>query len=228
MAPLDPDLLLRAYSIGVFPMSDGRDARDVFWVEPRKRAIIPLGGFRLSRSLRKTIRADIFRVTRDTAFTAVPAALRGSERDLDQRADRASFNIHSSATPIRSNAGGEDWSAPLWREARRRFFGESMFSLHRTLQKSARLARRRLGSAGSAARLPVHDRPSASLGASRSRRRTMSAFLDCLVDGAAAARRFRRLDRLLAPTSRRPATPPPDASSRSSWARRRRPDARRR
>jgi Leu/Phe-tRNA-protein transferase len=40
---LDPDLLLRAYSIGVFPMSDSRDAADVFWVEPKRRAILPAG-----------------------------------------------------------------------------------------------------------------------------------------------------------------------------------------
>ena len=39
MKTLDPDLLLRAYSIGVFPMSDGRDAQDLYWVEPRHRAI---------------------------------------------------------------------------------------------------------------------------------------------------------------------------------------------
>ena len=45
MAAIDPDLLLRAYAIGVFPMSDSRDAADVFWVEPRKRAILPLDRF---------------------------------------------------------------------------------------------------------------------------------------------------------------------------------------
>ena len=49
MKTLDPDLLLRAYSIGVFPMSDGRDADDLYWVEPRRRAIIPLDRFHLSK-----------------------------------------------------------------------------------------------------------------------------------------------------------------------------------
>jgi leucyl/phenylalanyl-tRNA--protein transferase len=71
MAAIDPDLLLRAYAIGVFPMSDSRDAPEVFWVEPRRRAILPLDRFRLSRSLRKTIRSGEYRVTRDTAFTEV-------------------------------------------------------------------------------------------------------------------------------------------------------------
>src|SRR5688572_6200397 len=71
MAAIDPDLLLRAYAIGVFPMSDSRDADDVFWVEPRRRAILPLERFRVSRSLRKTIRSGEYRVTRDTAFAEV-------------------------------------------------------------------------------------------------------------------------------------------------------------
>ena len=71
MKNLDPDLLLRAYAIGVFPMSDSRDARDVYWVEPRRRAIIPLDGFHVSKSLRKTLRSDRFEVTLDRAFGEV-------------------------------------------------------------------------------------------------------------------------------------------------------------
>jgi leucyl/phenylalanyl-tRNA--protein transferase len=50
MSVLDPDLLLRAYAIGVFPMADSRNADEIYWVEPRKRAIIPLDGFRLAVS----------------------------------------------------------------------------------------------------------------------------------------------------------------------------------
>ena len=65
---LDPALVLGAYSVGVFPMADHRDADSVYWVEPRRRAILPLDGFHLSRSLRKTIAANRFRVSADTAF----------------------------------------------------------------------------------------------------------------------------------------------------------------
>lgn len=65
---IDPDLVLRAYAMGVFPMADHRTAASVYWVEPRLRGILPLDGFHLSRSLRKTILADRFRVTVDTAF----------------------------------------------------------------------------------------------------------------------------------------------------------------
>jgi leucyl/phenylalanyl-tRNA--protein transferase len=71
VASIDPDLLLRAYAIGVFPMSDSREAREVYWVEPRRRAILPLDDFHLSRSLRKTLRSGRFTVTRDRAFAEV-------------------------------------------------------------------------------------------------------------------------------------------------------------
>ena len=68
---LDPAMLLGAYSVGVFPMADSRDAEAVYWVEPRRRAILPLDRFHLSRSLRKVLVADRFRVTHDRAFGQV-------------------------------------------------------------------------------------------------------------------------------------------------------------
>ncbi|WP_336961626.1 leucyl/phenylalanyl-tRNA--protein transferase [Sphingobium aquiterrae] len=70
---IDPLLLLQAYSIGVFPMSDDREADEIYWVEPKKRAILPLEGFRLSHSLGKTIRRERFAVTANRAFGAILA-----------------------------------------------------------------------------------------------------------------------------------------------------------
>ena len=70
---IDLDLLIKAYASGIFPMADARDDPETFWVEPKTRAIIPLDQFRMSRSLRKTIRSDRFRVTRDTAFADIIA-----------------------------------------------------------------------------------------------------------------------------------------------------------
>ncbi len=67
-APISPDLLLKAYALGVFPMADDRDAPDVYWVEPKKRAILPLEAFHLSRSLRKTIRSERFETSYNRAF----------------------------------------------------------------------------------------------------------------------------------------------------------------
>jgi len=68
MDRLDPLLVLSAYAVGVFPMADDREADQCYWVEPKRRAILPLDGFHLSRSLRKVIAQDRFRVTADTAF----------------------------------------------------------------------------------------------------------------------------------------------------------------
>lgn len=65
------DTLLLAYRSGIFPMADGREDQEVFWVEPRDRAIIPLGGLHISKSLRKTIRQDRYRVTLNHAFERV-------------------------------------------------------------------------------------------------------------------------------------------------------------
>ena len=69
--PIPTDLLLLAYRSGIFPMADHRDDPDVYWVEPRERAVIPLDGFHLSKSLTKTLKQDRFRVTCDRAFDAV-------------------------------------------------------------------------------------------------------------------------------------------------------------
>jgi leucyl/phenylalanyl-tRNA--protein transferase len=68
---IPPELLLQAYRAGIFPMSDSRDDPEVYWVEPRMRAILPLGGFHLSRSLARTLRRGRFRVTCNEAFDAV-------------------------------------------------------------------------------------------------------------------------------------------------------------
>ncbi len=86
------ETLLLAYRSGIFPMADSRDDPDVFWVEPRLRAIMPLDGFHCSHSLAKLIRQDRFRVTVNHAFDEVLAACAapraGPPGKLDQRADR--------------------------------------------------------------------------------------------------------------------------------------------
>jgi len=69
--PIPIETLLLAYRSGIFPMADARDDSDIFWVEPRDRAILPLERFRLSTSLRKTVRADRYIVTLDAAFEDV-------------------------------------------------------------------------------------------------------------------------------------------------------------
>lgn len=65
------ETLLRAYAAGVFPMAETRDAKDMFWVDPEQRGILPLNGLKISKSLRKTLRQDKFEIRCDTAFHEV-------------------------------------------------------------------------------------------------------------------------------------------------------------
>lgn len=71
MLELTPDMLLRAYAIGVFPMAEDRDDPELFWVDPRMRGIIPLDDFHVPRRLQRTVRSGRFHVTFDHAFEEV-------------------------------------------------------------------------------------------------------------------------------------------------------------
>ena len=71
MLELTPDILLRAYAIGVFPMAEDRDDPELFWVDPRMRGIIPLDDFHVPRRLKRTLRSGQFHVTFDHAFEEV-------------------------------------------------------------------------------------------------------------------------------------------------------------
>jgi len=131
MSRIDPRLLLQGYASGIFPMADSRDASELYWVEPRKRAIIPLDGFHVSRSLRRTIRSGRFAVTRDRDFAAVIAACAEREETwINAELEHAMIALHGS---------GHAHSIEVWDGAQlvgglygvklgRAFFGESMFS----------------------------------------------------------------------------------------------------
>ena len=131
MAPIDPDLLLRAYAIGVFPMSDARDADDVYWVEPRRRAILPLDRFHLSRSLRKTLRSGRFTVTRDRAFAEViRRCAKRPETWINTSIEESYLDLHArgSAHSVETWQDGELVGGLYGVRLAGAFFGESMFS----------------------------------------------------------------------------------------------------
>jgi leucyl/phenylalanyl-tRNA--protein transferase len=140
MAGIDPELLLRAYAIGVFPMSDSREAQDVFWVEPRRRAILPLDGFRLSRSLRKVLRSRRFEVTHDTAYAEVVGRCAKREETW--------INADIEASYVELHRRGHAHSVECWQQGElvgglygvclgAAFFGESMFSTRPDASKVA-------------------------------------------------------------------------------------------
>ncbi len=128
---LTPDILLRAYAMGIFPMSDGRDDCDIHWVDPRLRGILPLDGFHISRSLRKTIRSGHFHVTTDSAFEAVVEACADREETWISQRIQSLY--------VRLFQLGHAHSVEVWEGPRlvggvygvalgAAFFGESMFS----------------------------------------------------------------------------------------------------
>ncbi|MGY8991124.1 MAG: hypothetical protein ACKVHL_06000, partial [Rhodospirillales bacterium] len=57
---LTPELVLRAYAAGIFPMSESRDDPNIFWVDPKERGILPFESFHVPRSLQKKIRQNVF------------------------------------------------------------------------------------------------------------------------------------------------------------------------
>ena len=124
-------MLLRGYAAGIFPMADSRDAGDIFWVEPRHRAIIPLDEFHLSHSLAKRVRSGKFKVTRDRAFHEVLLAC--ADRDetwINSVIERATLGLHSvgHAHSIECWHDGELVGGLYGVKLGRAFFGESMFS----------------------------------------------------------------------------------------------------
>jgi leucyl/phenylalanyl-tRNA--protein transferase len=80
---LTPELIIRAYQAGIFPMAEDASSDDLFWVSPQKRGIIPLDAFHVSRSLRKTLRTHPYSVRVDTDFPAIieGCATARTERD---------------------------------------------------------------------------------------------------------------------------------------------------
>jgi len=143
-APIPTELLLRAYRAGIFPMADSRDDEQVFWVEPRERAVIPLDGFRCSRSLAKVIRQDRFRVTCDAAFSAVIDACAAPRPDhpetwISERIGASYLALHAAGHAHSIECwDGEDLVGGLYGVAfERTFCGESMFSRTRDASKVA-------------------------------------------------------------------------------------------
>jgi leucyl/phenylalanyl-tRNA--protein transferase len=141
---IDPLVLLQAYSIGVFPMADDRDAAEVYWVEPKRRAILPLDGFHLSHSLAKVIRRDRFRVTANRAFAQILALCAESAEDrpatwINHAIERAYRHLHERGYAHSVEVwDGQELVGGLYGVALgRAFFGESMVSRRTDASKVA-------------------------------------------------------------------------------------------
>ncbi len=152
---LDPEMLLRAYALGVFPMADGAETTDVFWVEPQQRGVLPLDAFHLPRRLARVLRAEKFALTADRAFDRVMAGCAEARADRPEtwinatiidayRALHARGNAHS----IEAWADGELVGGLYGVKLGAAFFGESMFTRATDASKcalAALVARLRVG-----------------------------------------------------------------------------------
>ncbi|MFN7000895.1 MAG: leucyl/phenylalanyl-tRNA--protein transferase, partial [Elioraea tepidiphila] len=71
LTEITPDLVLRAYRAGLFPMAERRDGERLYWLDPELRGVQPLDAFHLPRRLARTVLSDTFEVRCDTAFAEV-------------------------------------------------------------------------------------------------------------------------------------------------------------
>jgi leucyl/phenylalanyl-tRNA---protein transferase len=138
---LTADILLRAYSIGVFPMAESRDAKELFWVEPHERGIFPLDGLVVSRSLAKAVRSDRYRVVADRAFEAVVRACAEREKTwINDEIVRLYCELFRAghAHSVEAYDEGDRLAGGLYGVSLRgAFFGESMFRRARDASKVA-------------------------------------------------------------------------------------------
>lgn len=144
--PVDitPQILLKAYACGIFPMAENADDNSLFWIDPENRGILPLDCFHIPKRLRRKLRSNPFRVSIDTAFVAVmagcatPTPGRGSTW-INARIRKLYAALHRR---------GHCHSVEVWHDDRLvgglygvrlggAFFGESMFSAETDASKIA-------------------------------------------------------------------------------------------
>jgi leucyl/phenylalanyl-tRNA---protein transferase len=155
MIALTPDLLLRAYAAGIFPMAEDAEESELFWVDPEQRGVLPLDRFHLPRRLRRTLRQEIFEVSCDSAFGAV---VRGCAEPRPERPktwiNDEIFRLYSELFELGYAHSVECWHAGelvgglYGVSLGSAFFGESMFSRVSEASKVALaqlVARLRLG-----------------------------------------------------------------------------------
>ena len=137
---ITPEILLRAYAMGVFPMADGRDGAEIHWIDPRRRGVFPIDGFHISRSLAGRLRRPDYTVTVNRDFAGVLAGC----------ADRPETWINEEITALylALHSAGHAHSLEVWAQddliggvygvtIGAAFFGESMFSRRTDASKLA-------------------------------------------------------------------------------------------
>lgn len=144
MIAVTPELLLRAYACGLFPMSEGRNDPRLFWIDPDQRGIIPLSRFHVPRRLARRVRQGAFEVRYDTAFDAVvDACAKPTEERSETWINDRIISLYRAL-----HADKHAHSVECWRDERlvgglygvalgAAFFGESMFTRETDASKVA-------------------------------------------------------------------------------------------
>jgi leucyl/phenylalanyl-tRNA--protein transferase len=141
---ITPQVLLKAYAVGIFPMAESADDPGLYWIEPESRGIIPLDGFHLPQRLRRTVASDQFEIRVDHDFAAVidgcaGAAIARPKTWINGRIRKLYGELFER---------GACHTVEAWRDGRLvgglygivlggAFFGESMFSRERDASKVA-------------------------------------------------------------------------------------------
>lgn len=144
MTTITPQILLKAYAAGIFPMAESAEDDSLYWIDPDKRGILPLDAFHVPRRLRRTVRSGRFTVEVDKSFDQVIGACasdapgRGSTwintriRSLYAQLFRMGF-CHTVETWLDGELVGGLYGVKIGAA----FFGESMFSTERDASKVA-------------------------------------------------------------------------------------------
>lgn len=145
LVEITPQVLLKAYAVGIFPMAESADDPSLYWIEPESRGIIPLEGFHIPKRLVRTVASDVFEVRVDNNFQAVIDGCSGKGSR-----DRPKTWINGRIRRLYSElfAIGHAHTVETWRDGQlvgglygvhlgAAFFGESMFSRERDASKVA-------------------------------------------------------------------------------------------
>jgi leucyl/phenylalanyl-tRNA--protein transferase len=141
---ITPEILLKAYAAGIFPMAEDADDPSLFWVEPRERGIIPLHDFHVGKRLARTVRSDRFEVRVDYDFDAVIAGCASPAFDREKTWISSRIrqiygelfdagHCHTVETYLDGRLVGGLYGVRLGSA----FFGESMFHTERDASKVA-------------------------------------------------------------------------------------------
>ena len=144
MFEITPQVLLKAYSCGIFPMAESADDPALYWIEPQQRGVLPLDGFHIPRRLLRTVRTTPFQVKVDSAYDGV------IDGCAAPRAGRMSTWINTRIRALYRELFdlGACHTVEVWHgdklvgglygvALKSAFFGESMFSTERDASKIA-------------------------------------------------------------------------------------------